>query len=134
MQDIISRYQDGESARALADAHGMSERTVFRILCRHHIPRRGSHKELPLSNQEIARRYLEERQEIQQIAQELGVSRHTIAARLTEAGVNRTVGQRPLDLPDELITERRRAGESAQKIAADLGVSHTTVLKHSKAL
>ncbi|WP_328403969.1 helix-turn-helix domain-containing protein [Streptomyces sp. NBC_00390] len=130
VQEIIDRYViAGETARAIADDYGLNERYVFRLLARHDIPRRGTRKVLPLSNGEIARRYVEGRVEIQAMAAELGVSRHTIAKRLNEARVQRPVGHRGRDLPDAEIAARHDAGESARALAAEFGVSHSTILK-----
>ncbi|MFC4610433.1 hypothetical protein ACFO9E_21885 [Streptomyces maoxianensis] len=130
VQDIIDRYVvDGETAREIADGYGLNERYVFRLLERHDIPRRGRRKALALSNAEIARRYLEGRVEIRAMAAELGVSRHTIAKRLDEARVKRSVGYRGRDLPDAEIAARNGAGESARALAAEFGVSHSTILK-----
>lgn len=130
VQDIIDRYVvDGETARRIAEGYGLNERYVFRLLERHEVPRRGTRKALPLSNGEIARRYLEGRVEIQAMAAELGVSRHTIAKRLDEARVERSTGHRGRDLPDAEIAARNEAGESARALAAEFGVSHSTILK-----
>lgn len=63
------------------------------------------------------------------MAAELGVSRHTIAKRLDEARVKRSVGHRGRDLPDAEIATRNGAGESARALAAEFGVSHSTILK-----
>ncbi|MFB7556701.1 hypothetical protein [Streptomyces brevispora] len=134
MQDIIERYEDHESASALGAAYGVSTRTILRVLSRHDVPRRGNRLVLPLSNDEIALRYTEGREQIQVIAEDLGVSRHTVAKRLDEKGVRRTVGHRGLELSDAAMAARRSAGESARSIAADLGISHTTVLKRTRAL
>ncbi|MGN5633247.1 hypothetical protein [Streptomyces sp. AC154] len=134
MQDIIERYEDRESVKALGAEYGVSKETILRVLRRHDVPRRGSRLLLPLSNDEIARRYTERREQIQDIAKELGVSRHTVAKRLDEEGVRRSVGHRGLELSDAALAARRSAGESARSIAADLGISHTTVLKRTRGL
>lgn len=133
VQDIIERYEDHESASVLGAEYGVSKRTILRVLRRHDVPRRGSRLALALSNDEIARRYTEGREQIQDIAEDLGVSRHTVAKRLNEQGVRRPVGHRGLELSDIAMAERRLGGESARRIAADLGISHTTVLKRTRA-
>ncbi|MFI6686624.1 helix-turn-helix domain-containing protein [Streptomyces sp. NPDC050485] len=131
-QDIIDRYLEGETASKIGLELGVGERAVFRVLKRHEVPVRGPRKKLPLSNAEICQLYLDERQEIQMIAKSLGVSRHTIALRLTESGVRRPVGHRRMDLPDAEIVARYDAGESIQSLANAFGVSRATVKKRIK--
>ncbi|MFJ7412862.1 hypothetical protein ACIQWZ_18895 [Streptomyces sp. NPDC098077] len=84
VQDIIERYENHESASVLGAEYGVSKRTILRVLRRHDVPRRGSRLALALSNDEIARRYTEGREQIQDLAEDLGVSRHTVAKRLNE--------------------------------------------------
>ncbi|MFG2598608.1 hypothetical protein [Streptomyces sp. NPDC048462] len=134
VQDIIDRYEDHEPVRVLSAEYGVSKQTILRVLSRHDVPRRGSRLVLPLSNAEIALRYTQGREQIQDIAKDLGVSRHTVAKRLDEQGVRRAVGHRGLELSDAAMAARRSAGESARSIAADLGISHTTVLKRTRTL
>lgn len=128
-QDIIDRYLTGETASRIGLDLGVGERTVFRILKRHDVPVRGPRKVLPLSNAEIRRLYVKERQEIQVIAGQLKVSRHTIAKRLTESGVRRPVGHRRMNLPDAEIVARYDAGESVSSLAKVFGVSRPTIKK-----
>ncbi|WP_107072812.1 helix-turn-helix domain-containing protein [Streptomyces vietnamensis] len=127
VQEVLDRYEAGEAARCLAEEFSVSERSIFRLLERYDIPRRGIRANLPLSNKEIVRRYLVERQEIKQIAAELGVSRHTVASRLDEEGVVRRVGHRGVNLPDDEIRDRHAQGESIRSIARSYGVSPPTI-------
>lgn len=128
--EVIARYQSGESTRQLGAAYGCSETTIIAILKRNSIPRRAGRRiDLPVTDEELARRYLEERVELQQLATELGVKPNLVSRRVAAAGVVVPVGHRRMDLPDAEIVRRYKAGESANRIAKSYGVSHVTVMR-----
>lgn len=128
--EICVRYQAGESTNQLAKVYGCSNTTIIGILKRHDVPRRvGRTVELPVPDEELARRYLEERMELQQLAEELGVKPNLVSRRVAAAGVKVPVGHRRMDLPDVEIVRRYKAGESANRIAKSYGVSHVTVMR-----
>ncbi|PSK57056.1 hypothetical protein B0E38_02587 [Streptomyces sp. 111WW2] len=128
--EICARYQAGESTNQLAKVYGCSNTTIIGILKRHDVPRRvGRTIELPVPDEELARRYLEERVELQQLATELGVKPNLVSRRVAAAGVKVPLGHRRMDLPDAEIVRRYKAGESANRIAKSYGVSHVTVMR-----
>ncbi|MGQ4393826.1 hypothetical protein ACN6K5_003612 [Streptomyces violaceoruber] len=128
--EICVRYQDGESTNQLAKVYGCSNTTIIGILKRHDVPRRvGRTIELPVPDEELARRYLQDRMELQQLAEELGVKPNLVSRRVAAAGVKVPVGHRRMDLPDAEIVRRYKAGESANRIAKSYGVSHVTVMR-----
>lgn len=128
--EVIARYQSGESTRQLGAVYGCSESTIIAILKRNSIPRRAGRRiDLPVTDEELARRYLHERVELQELARELGVTPNLVSRRVAAAGVKVPVGHRRMDLPDAEIVRRYKAGESANRIAKSYGVSHVTVMR-----
>lgn len=72
--EVIKRYRAGETAKQLSQVYGCSSTTIRTLLERHNVSRRdGRTIELPVSNEELARRYLHERAEVQQLAAEFGL-------------------------------------------------------------
>ncbi|WP_157849386.1 hypothetical protein [Streptomyces violaceorubidus] len=127
---IVTRYQEGATAVDLGREYGCSSTTILTILRRCQVQvRKGREIELPVSDADLVRRYVDERMQIQDIAAELGVKPNLISRRLSAAGVRIPVGHRRMDLPDAEIVRRYRAGESANRIAKSYGVSHVTVMR-----
>jgi len=125
---IIAQYKAGATAVQLGREYGCSGTTILGLLKRHRVPRRdGRRIELPVSAEELVRRYVHERKQIQDIAAELGVKPNLISRRLAAAGVVVPVGQRRMDLPDAEIVARYKRGETVQSIAASYGVSLPTI-------
>ncbi|MEU8469614.1 hypothetical protein AB0F30_17100 [Streptomyces sp. NPDC029006] len=126
--EVIRRYRAGETTAQLGQAYGCSRSTIIDVLKRHNVPRRVDRTiQLPVSNEELARRYLHERAEIQQLAAECGVTPNLISRRLAAAGVAVPVGHRRMDLPDAEIVRRYRQGESLVRLARAFGVSLPTI-------
>lgn len=132
--EIVNRYRKGETARQLADVYGCCDNTISRLLEQHGVPRRGNRLSLPVSNEELARRYLEDRAEVQELAAEYGASGYLISDRLRQAGVRVPVGKRRLDLPDEEIVARWKRGESISGLASAYGVSSPTIARRVRGL
>ena len=129
-KDIVTRYRAGETTYQLGRAYGCSQTTIISILKRHGVSRRvGRLIELPVSDEELARRYLEERAELQQLAAELGVKPNLVSRRVAAAGVAVPVGHRRMDLPDAEIVARYKRGEPVQRIARSYGVSWPTIMR-----
>lgn len=125
---IVERYQQGETSFDLGRAYGCSNTTIINILKRHGVARReGRTIHLPVSNEYLAHRYLNDRVEIQHLAAQLGVKPDLVSRRLAAAGVVVPVGQRRMDLPDEEIVERYQRGEPIEEIAQSYGVSSRTI-------
>lgn len=128
--EVIARYRAGESASQLGRAYECSSTTILSILKRNGVTRRtGRLIELPVPGEELARRYLDDREEIQKIAADLGVKPNLISRRLAAAGVVVPVGHRRMDLPDAEIVARYKQGEPVQRIARAYGVSSPTIMK-----
>ncbi|MFE0206973.1 hypothetical protein [Streptomyces sp. NPDC058985] len=128
--EVCVRYRAGESTVQIAEAYGCGESTIITVLKRNDVPRRVGRKiELPVSDTELARRYLDERVELQQLARELGVKPNLVSRRVAAAGVKVPLGHRRMDLPDAEIVRRYKAGESANQIAKSYGVCHVTVMR-----
>lgn len=131
--DIARRYWRRDPVGQIAASYGMSGRTLFRLLDRFGIERNGgTRRELPLPSEEIARAYVHERRQIQDIAAELNVNSGTISRRLREVGVHIPLGQRPLDLPEQEIRRRRAAGETLTALAHEFGASAPTIRRRLK--
>jgi DNA invertase Pin-like site-specific DNA recombinase len=129
-EDVIARYRAGESTNQIGKTYGCSGFTITSILKRNGVSRRaGRTIELPVSNEELARRYLLDRAEIQQLAAELGVKPDLISRRLAAAGVVVPLGSRRMDLPDAEIVERYKRGEPVQQIAKAYGVSWAPIMQ-----
>lgn len=125
---IIAQYKAGATAVQLGREYGCSNTTILGLLKRHRVPRRdGRRIELPVSVEELVRRYVDEREQIQDIAAELGVKPNLISRRLAAAGVVVPVGQRRMDLPDAEIVARFEHGEPVARIARSYGVSVPTI-------
>lgn len=131
--DMARRYWRREPVGQIAASYGMSGRTLFRLLDRFGIERNGgTRRELPLPSEEIARAYVHERRQIQDIAAELNVNPGTISRRLREVGIRVPLGQRPLDLPEREIRRRRAAGETLTSLAHEFGASAPTIRRRLK--
>lgn len=128
VQDIVARYQEGESATDIGEDYGCSNTTILDLLRRNGVARRaGRMVDLPVPDEELARRYVEERAQLQDLAAEFGVTVNLISRRLAKAGVVVPVGKRRMDLPDAEIVARYRRGETVQSIARSYGVSFPTI-------
>lgn len=126
--EITARYEAGESSHRLAAAYGCSAQSITNLLEKHGIPRRLRGRiTLPVPSSELVRRYTEDRQQIQQIAADLGVAGHLISRRLAEAGVRVPRGQRRLALPDQTIVDRYLAGETVKALSLSYGVSSPAI-------
>ncbi|MFF8544734.1 hypothetical protein ACF060_31110 [Streptomyces werraensis] len=127
-EEIAARYRRGESAGSLGDAFGCSAKTIGDVLRRAGVPlREGRTIDLPVPVEELARRYLEERALLQDLAAEYGITVNLISRRLAKAGVVVPVGKRRMDLPDDEIVARHRSGESVASLSRTFGVSSPTI-------
>lgn len=123
LAELAGRYKAGETVADLAEAYECSTTTIRDLLERCGVGRRGAYIQLPVASKELARRYLEGREQIQDLAAEFNVNTRTISARLATAGVRVPLGARRLALPDAEIVERHRNGERLSRIAASYNVS-----------
>jgi transposase-like protein/uncharacterized protein YerC len=127
---IADRYRAGATAVQLGREYGCNSSTILAVLERHGVTRRkGRWIDLPVTDAELVRRYVDERLEIQEIASQLGVKPNLISRRLTAAGVVIPRGQRRMDLPDAEIVARFKRGEPVLRIARAYGVSTPTILR-----
>jgi uncharacterized protein (DUF433 family) len=130
VQEILTRYQAGESSDELGQAFGCSGSSIRRLLASNGVPLRPPRRRstvLPISDEEMARRYIEDRATAKGLAAEFGVKPHLISRRLAKAGVHVPVGQRRLALPDDEIVQRVRNGEPVSRVAAAYGISFPSV-------
>lgn len=130
VQEILTRYQAGESTYELGQAFGCSGSSIGNLLASNEVPRRPPRRRstvLPIPDEELARRYIEDRAMVKELAAELGVKPHLISRRLAKAGVRIPVGQRRLAVPDDEIVERVRNGEPLSRVAAAYGISVPSV-------
>ncbi|WP_338704089.1 LysM peptidoglycan-binding domain-containing protein (plasmid) [Streptomyces sp. Q6] len=126
--DLARRYWRHEPVSKIATVHAMTERQVYRLLDRHGVARRGRRRELPVPSAELARQYLVERRELQDIGAALGVSARVVSRRLRDdVGVRVPVGSRPIELPVQELRRRRDAGTSLVALAAEYQVSVPTI-------
>lgn len=127
-EEIVTRYRGGESAVSLGNDFGCSNSTILDVLRQAGVqPRKGSTVDLPVPAEELARRYLEDRVMLRDMAAEFGVTVNLISRRLAKAGVVVPLGKRRMDLPDEEIVARHRQGESVASLARAYGVSQPTI-------
>ncbi|MEU9615871.1 hypothetical protein AB0D56_30580 [Streptomyces sp. NPDC048209] len=123
LDELAARYKAGETVAQLAEYHECSTTTIRGLLDLRGVKRRGRRIQLPVSSGELARRYLEGREKVQDLAAEFGVSPRTMSVRIAEAGVRVPLGSRRLDLPDAEIAERYARGETITQLSAFYGVS-----------
>ncbi|MFD5848303.1 hypothetical protein [Streptomyces chartreusis] len=138
-KEIIRAYTSGHSSTQIAASYGCSNTTILHILRDHGVARRtGNRTELPVTNQELARRYVEDRALIQDMAAEFGVTPATISERIADSGVAVPIGQRRIDLPVPEILRRYDAGESVNSLSRAYGVSSPVIYhrlhEHGRAL
>lgn len=138
-EEIIRRYESGDSATQIGASYGCSNTTILHILRDHGVARRKGHRtELPVTNKELARRYVEEKALIQDLAAEFGVAPATISERLADAGVVVPIGKRRIDLPVPEILRRYDEGEPVNALARAYGVSSPAIYyrlhEHGRAL
>ncbi|MFF2864487.1 LysM peptidoglycan-binding domain-containing protein [Streptomyces rubiginosohelvolus] len=127
LPQLVQHYQDGQTLAALAAKHGCGTTTIRDLLESCGVQPRGRCIQLSATPEELARRYVDGRERLQDMAAEFGVSVATISARLAEAGVKVPLGARRLDLPDAEILERYRKGETVGRLAAAYGVSYPAI-------
>lgn len=133
VQEIAAAYQSGTSAGQLGIDYGCSGSTILSLLKRHNVRRRnGREIELAVGDAVLVRRYVEDRDEIQHIAADLGVKPNLVSRRLAAAGVRIPVGHRRMDLPDEEIVARYHRNEPVKQIARSYGVSWITIMRRIK--
>jgi hypothetical protein len=130
--DLVHRYQAGESCAPIAAATGLRLTTAHGRLKRAGIKLRppgrpASPGTLGVTDVDLVARY-RAGEICAAIAAATGLSRTTVGGRLRRAGVEmRRGGKAPgygrLDLPVAEIIERYRAGESTVGIGRSLGVS-----------
>ena len=87
----IEEYQSGKSFKVIGDKYGLFPNVVSFLVqaadveVRKHASYTKNRKKLPMK--EIKKMYLDEKYELEEIAEEYGVSTSLIASRLRESGV-----------------------------------------------
>jgi uncharacterized protein (DUF433 family) len=130
--ELVRRYQAGESCATIAAATGLCPTSVQGRLKRAGVKLRppgrpASRGPLGASDADLVARY-RAGETCKVIAEATGVSRTTIRERLRRAGIELRRGAEArsyerLDLPVAEIAERYRAGESTYEIGRSFGVS-----------
>lgn len=138
-EEIARRYTSGASAAQIAASYGCSKTTILRFLQNHGVARRsGAWTKLPVTNQDLAQRYVKEGTLLKDLAAEFGVVSATISERLADAGVVVPVGRRRIDLPVAEILRRYEGGEPVNVLARAYGVSSPVIYhrlhEHGRAL
>jgi uncharacterized protein (DUF433 family) len=141
-EQIISRYRGGESLADLAAAYKVSVNTIRRVMDargeerRSSAPKEGVSRAVsPKTEAEIVRRN-HAGQSMHDIATALGISKTAVSNALErQAATPSTAPGFPRrDLPMDEIAKRRAAGESAQDLADEYGVSKATIHRRLKAM
>ena len=118
-QEIIKRYEAGESGETIGKALGVSGRTILDRLRQLGIPRR---YKIQLDTPSIVKRY-KAGEKVEAIAGSLNVSENTILNRLNEAGVKLRRGPRRI-YDDAEICRMYRSGMSVSDIKAKTGAQN----------
>ncbi|WP_308170254.1 GntR family transcriptional regulator, partial [Acrocarpospora catenulata] len=124
-EEVVRRYEAGESMRAIAGSLGVDKLTVRCRLLAAGVEIRPPGRHVPMvPDEELAGRY-EAGETISAMAGSLGVDFSTVRSRLVAAGVRlRPKGRagKPLGVSDEELVRRYRGGERINAIARSLGV------------
>lgn len=133
-EDLRRWYVDeGQSTLEIAKRTGMSTSGVTAAMERAGIARRPLEAaELPIDDDQLARLYVDERLDDDDIASTYGVAPWTVRRRLRAAGIRRPNGAPPGgDVPmptaDELRRHYNTEGQTLAQIAAHYGVPQPTV-------
>lgn len=132
--EIVQAYQDGESGHAIAKRLGCSPANVYQILWNAGIvPHRymDHNRRTDIDAAKVASWY-QDGWTVQEIADKLDTSMHTVYERLREAGVPRT-GYRPL-IPDEVIRQDYLSGLSCPQIAKKYGMATSGISRRIAAM
>lgn len=86
LTDLIAQHRAGESARALAQAYGLSKSGVLHLLDRHGVARR--YRVLNQAQVEEAQRLYEVGQSLARLGAAFGCSPNTVRRALVQAGMH----------------------------------------------
>jgi DNA invertase Pin-like site-specific DNA recombinase len=147
--EVVSRYQTGDSLAKLADAYGTSPNTIKRLLEQHHVERRPAHQKFSEVSPHQRRQGVVESLPASKVISEYrdgaslaalaasyGVSVNSIRRLMDAHGEERRSSEAHKDKPRVLdqeaeaeIVRRHLLGESIRTIATDVHLSKTTVWK-----
>lgn len=124
--EIVTRYQAGESTTALGKAFGASGATVAKALRSRHVPvrARGGQPSVSAEQEDAIVAAYRDGDRPHLLAARFGLSDSVIAAVLDRHGIPRPGSRRVFTDPqlDEVVT-RYQAGASIEQVAAHFGVS-----------
>jgi hypothetical protein len=134
--ELVRRYQAGESTTAIGASIGVSATTVRQWLMQAGVTLRppgwvAGRQRLDLDDADLIARY-RSGETLTEILNATGIGRMTVRARLKRAGVAmrpacEPPGSRRLDLPVAEIVESYRSGESSVTIGRSFGVSSRVI-------
>jgi transposase-like protein len=137
-QDIVARYRDGQSVRAIAAAYGATYTPVVNALKRHQVPRRTktdyAWKPTQVSLEEVARLF-GEGLSVPNIARQVGTGNDVISRVLREMGINARYGGSNRRFKGEQVTAlaaEHAAGASLSDLARQYDCSVTVISKTLK--
>ncbi|MBF2755965.1 MAG: hypothetical protein ISN29_12030 [Gammaproteobacteria bacterium AqS3] len=138
IEEMVRRYEAGESTDKLAEAFGVTDGTVASWLVENGVTLRGSSKSLVLPDStmdEICRAY-QAGQPARQIAETYGFSSQFIVKRLKQRGIKirkRGYSRRKFsDRQIDRLVAAYQAGENLTQIARKFGVSKDTATSYLK--
>lgn len=130
-EEVIAQYREGASLADLAQTHGVSVTTIRRVMGASGEERRSPRPARVVSPEmaaEITRRN-GDGESLRSIAASLGISRTAVKGALDRQAAEPSGPRRHArpDLPTDEIVKRRAAGESAHELAAEYGVTVSTI-------